>query len=614
MVFLLPYIFTIDNFITYQVSQRHSRYQDMMHTRIASLLLIIICTCAPITLQADEESRPFFANQPPDIASIFAKENSIANLKQLMELVSQLDDTYTNLYSNLKNGKKIVVFIDPAHGKLHNGVWQGESTGRVSCTGLPEEYYSILISRELYRKLRANNHLEVKSTDDFLDVMKGKSDEYKNIPFSETVRMAHNENAFIIISEHLNNISSIVKASGLMNIPGIHITTDGGGTRYLSYIKDTYRGFLTLYNKYDTTDFSRQYAHNLKDMLVAKGMKANSWDTGTVADDRFCYFVDFPISIIYETGFISNPEEEQMLRQPEMLQIIAEAQYEALIATIRDIFGVDISGREPVLTQNKSDDMHTFFKLSRMALLYIRLCEPQKAAAIITLMEKKYPQYNQRFAANYRTIRRILLQAENYYATSKRLMRAKNYKKATRYIYLAKKTLRNKPVFDSLYAMYSGEYASLGVPETRESDSVPVKKPTSISSAAAVTPQRATLTTPIIFAIEENESIESALMKALNPDRETLVKLMKSFSNIHTTSRVKTRVKSGRGGKASYAWKTVTEKVNPTAGIYIVKLNRDLEVAHIRRVKKVQLAPWKYQNHQYLKNSCFAFEQKQRTL
>ncbi|RPI91220.1 MAG: hypothetical protein EHM32_10875, partial [Spirochaetales bacterium] len=307
-------------------------------TRILTGTALLAAAIMFATVSTAEEQLSYTTlGQPESISAVLSKENNIVYLKQAIELLKSIDDIYVNIEKSLSDGKKLVVFVDPAHGKLENGAWEGEMTGRLSATGLPEEYYSIMLSRELFKTLSVNRFIEVRSTEDFMQVMKGRSNLYKNIPFVDTVRLAAEAGAFIIVSEHLNNISSIVKASGLMNIPGVHITTDRWGNRFLSYVKDIHRGFLTLYNKYDATDFSRRYALNLKEALVAQGMRANNWQMGAVPDDRFSYFVDFPISVIYESGFISNPDDEELLRDPEYQRRIVRGQYESLLETVREV-------------------------------------------------------------------------------------------------------------------------------------------------------------------------------------------------------------------------------------------------------------------------------------
>ena len=81
-------------------------------------------------------------------------------------------------------------------------------------------------------------------------------------------------------------------------------------------------------------------------MLVSRGLKPNSWGFGAVGDSRFCYFVDFPVSIIYESGFISHPEEEKKLRDPEYIKLLVDSQYSTMLETVNEVFGVDISGAQ----------------------------------------------------------------------------------------------------------------------------------------------------------------------------------------------------------------------------------------------------------------------------
>jgi N-acetylmuramoyl-L-alanine amidase len=550
---------------------------------------------------------------PKPIAKILSMEHNISTAKMIVELMTRLDETYVNLYDKLQNGGKIIIFIDPAHGKLPNGFWEGEATGRMSCTGLPEEYYSIILSRELYKLLSNNKFIEVKSTDDFLSVLKGKSDVYYNIPFTKTVRMANENNAFLLMSEHLNNIGSLVKASGIMNIPGIHIINDRWGNRYLSFIKDTYKGFLTLYNKFDTTEFSKKYSENIKDILSSNGMIANSWDLGSVADDRFCYFVDFPISVIYESGFISNPEEEAFLRDPKNQKMIAQSQYDSLIKTINEIFGIDISGRGAKIANNSREEMFNLLKLSRIAIFYINNCETEKAVATINIMESNYGA-NQSFLAPYRQIKRTLITAGSYYKTSRQLIAQKKYKNARWYAYKAKKVLRYKPIFSALFSKYSGDYSRLGVHVNE--DYVPNYVPISykIATLPPAKIKRSSLSTPIILPVDIDQTLEDAIIKALNPNKETLEKLMKSFNSAYSNSRIKVRGFSKTDGKPIRYWKNVKEKVYFDRGIYIITLNGNLSVSHIRQINKVVLNPWKFQNQQFLKNSYFSFEDKEKSL
>ena len=558
---------------------------------------------------------PNFANQlpytyipqPPFIDSIIKNEKTIKRLKNLLNIINQIDNTYNDIHNKLLKGQKIVIFFDPAHGKLKDGRWESIATGRVSCTNLPEEYYSIILSKKLYKLLTENKFIEVKSTEDFLSVMKGKKNEYLNIPFTKTVEMACNENAFILISEHLNNVSSIRKASGLANIKGIHITLDEAGNKYLAYVNSIHNGFLTLYNKFDPTEFSKVYANKLKQKLLACGMRANTWEHGTVADDRFSYFTNFPISIIFESGFISNPTEEANLRREDYQENIVKAQYNALIEAFKDILGIDISGDTPDIITREKNTWLNLLKLSRISIYYIKSCNPSKAISIINLMEKYYgaSKYRKRLKP-YRKIKKSLIRANKYYKKSKK---SHNNKKAANYLFKAKRALRERAIFVSLNEKYNNKIRELGFAYRIKS-----KKRKKIKRTIPLITKKARRKTPIILAIEDNQTLEQAINNALSPNPKKLKRLLRTFKNAYIYKKVKVYKYSKKRKKTIYYWKWKRKKVKFHRGIYIVKLNKNLVVKNVKRTSLVSLNPWKYQNQQYLKNSYFANRTKQKNL
>ncbi|MCP4131460.1 MAG: hypothetical protein GY754_10820 [bacterium] len=541
--------------------------------------------------------------QSKTIQAILKKEKSTVTTKSLIHCIERVDSIYADLYEKLKKGKKIVIFFDPAHGKLANNKWQGgDSTRRSSCTNRPEEFYSILFSREMYKLLAANDFISVKTTDDYLKVLKGESDSYKNIAFPMTVKLAQKENAFIIISEHLNNVSMIHKASGRVNLPGIHITRDNYGRKVLQYVIGTYSGFLTLYNKLDASGFSKKYALKIKEHLVKDGFKANSWKFGAVGDDRFSYFVDFPISVIYESGFISNPEEEKKLRDREHVKKMVTAQYNSLLENIEEVFGVDISGSSPGLSHKKAHHRVELLKLSRIAIMYTKMGKTKKALAVIKTMEKKYKKTGYKdYIVYYSKMKKRIQKGEKYYRLGKINQKRKRYKKAWRYFRKALRSVKYDPVFMA----YSKKYASKlhRKRRKRSARSVAVKK---TKKQAFIYVKKASRRTPIILAIEENQSLSDALSLALAPDKKTLKKLTKSFKKAKVVKRRRVRRYSKKRGRKITYYKKYRKRVRFKKGIYIVHLNKNLSVRKVKAVRSVLLSPWKYQNQQYLKNSYFA--------
>ncbi|HOO73249.1 MAG TPA: N-acetylmuramoyl-L-alanine amidase [Spirochaetota bacterium] len=579
-----------------------------IYIKSAFILLILLLTSLPGLTQ---EESSLTKKQSPLITKILDNEKKIENLKPVINIIKMIDTTYGDLYTNLKEGKKIIIFFDPAHGLLPSGEWQGAVTGRMSCTNLPEEYYCILFSRKMYELLSKNKFIEVRSTPEFMSVLKDESDIYYNIPFQETIRLANEAGAFMIISEHLNNVASTKKASGLSNMTGLHVTFDRRGRKILKYIDSSHNGFLTLYNKLDASGFSKNYAVKLKRMLTEKGFKANSWDFGAVGDDRFSYFVDFPISIIYESGFISNPDEEEKLRDPSYIDSLVNTQYEALIENICSIFGVDISGSFAFKTDKETEDRLDLLKMARIAVHYIKKGDTDKCIPIIRDIEKKYTGTDYEwYISYYSDIRRKVENAEHYYRLGLANSRKKRYGTARRHFLRARRCINRAPIFSAYrykYARALGRRASREIcEESRPSIQRKAKVP--------VTVTRAPLSRYIILPVEEGCDLKKAVSLALDPDEKAMELILESLKKAKICTYERARKYSKKKKKYIRYWKRIEERVTFKKGIYLLKLNKKLNVVAVKHVKSVELNPDKYQNQQYLKNSYFGPTEKHKDL
>ncbi len=595
--------------------------------RLAQLISASFLLFTSINLYSRPEIKPV-ERQTGTITSILKNENNSAKRQEIVTVIDEIDRIYGNLYDDLKIKKKLVVFFDPAHGKLPNGVWQGGSiTGRLSCTNIPEEYYSIAISRELYKLLTNNPFIDVKSTNDYMDVLRGTSESYKNIPFPKTVKLAREAGSFIILSEHLNNVSMFHKADGRVNLPGLHITRNRYGHRILRYVSKTYEGFLTLYNRLDTSGFSRLYALKLKNRLREMGFKPNIWQKGAVGDDRFSYFYDFPISIIFESGFISNPHEETKLRDPHFIKKLVKAQYETLIENIRDTFGVDISGNEPARINKYVHHRLDLLKLARIAVHYLKKGDTKGSLSTINMMINRYGKSGYRHYIYYFThIKNSLVSAERFYQLGKKYSRlANNYRKnknwkqwkrfrnLSRGYYKRARIYTSRPVFLSYRIKYS-EALSQRHRRISHRRYTAKRGKTVRKENKVIVRRKASRWTPIILPIDSSQSLEDALIQALSPGQENLKKLTESLKNAKITRWVKSRYYSRKGKRWITRWEKRILKVNFRKGIYIVKLDRKLRVIMAKRVDSVRLTSGKYQNQQYLNNSYFASDRMIKTL
>jgi len=552
--------------------------------------------------------------QPRVISSIIAAEKNSRHLYNLTEIVNYIDRTYTDIPETLKSGGKLTIFFDPAHGKDSTGEWRGITTNRIGVTGKPEEYYSIYYSRKLYALLKENSYFNIVTSKDFQKVLDGKSDSYHFLRFSETVQMARDAGAFIIIAQHLNNVSIFNKADGRINIPGIHMARDKQNRLLLRNIKGSYSGFLTLYNKFDASGFSRRYAVNIRESLISKGYKANSWEHGAVGDDRFIYYVDFPVSVIYENGFISHPEEEKKLLDPYYMDGIVKSQYDTLIQSLNEIYGVDISGSKLKINNVKFYDRIELLKLARIAIYYIKNAETSKANNTVNAMAAYSKNKDlAESVAYYQSIMRIINKAEGHYSRGIAQKKKKQHKQARSDFNDALRSLDRNSLYSEYRTKYNNEISRGSGSGTASALTSNEPKPVKFKESAHRV-SRSAATKPVILTMEEGTTLQQAIIDALNPDDENLAKIYNSLDKYKKVRWEKYSKWSAKHKKNITAWRKVTEDFNFTNGIYIVTFDKNFNVTKAESVSQVYLNPEVYQNQLYLKNSYFEKTERDRNL
>jgi N-acetylmuramoyl-L-alanine amidase len=297
---------------------------------------------------------------------------SPAERKALSERLEYIDEVYGSLGRNLKAGQPIVIFLDPAHGILRNGMSQSIKTNRMSTRRLTEEYYSLQISKQLYRQFSQNRNFKVVTTPSLLAAIKGQSATYDNIGFGETIRLARKHKAALILSEHLNN-SALARRHNWVLKRGIWRTVDHRGEPYLAHNKVVEDGFLTLYNPWDPTNISRGVAHHTARALRGTGFRPNSWGKGLVPDRRFTYFNEFPVSVIFESGFLCTPRDERLLYSRRGQRQLGRAHYLAIVRSFSDLLGMNL--QKPARGQNANTrrlaSRTRGLKLMRTALFHL---------------------------------------------------------------------------------------------------------------------------------------------------------------------------------------------------------------------------------------------------
>ena len=573
--------------------------------------------------------------QTPAINKILEKQDNKNTFNDVAEIINYMDEVYGGLYDAVEKGGKITIYFGPAHGKDHTGQWRGITTQRIGTTGLPEEYYSMQYSRKIYKLFKENPFLNIVASDEYKEVLEGKSDTYHYMKFKDVMSNAKNAGAFMVIEMHMNNVSIFSKADGLVNMPGIHMARDAQGRKLLINITGSYSGFLTLYNKFDAGGFSKQYALNIRDNLVAKGYKANGWEYGAVADDRFTYYLLFPVSVIYECGFISHPEEDKKLLNEEYIDGMVASQYEMLLKTFNDMYGIDISKKSFNGKKKNFENNIELLKLARLAVYFIKNTDTISANMAVKAMNSLYVNPQTKDSINYyNSIINTVNKAEQHYANGIKFRNKKQFNKARR-SFIAGKSIFNN---NDIYSAYKNKFTmaihgnkkirsnSDSTPaaaeknnSTSEDTAIAAKKNTTSADTAitekkntktantVISVKSSTITKPFIMTLrdEKNINIESAIMESLSPDLRSLKIITDSMKNYKIVSYTKEKTYSAKKKKYITTNKKIVKDFEFNTGIYVAELDKDMKVVKVVKVSSVYLDSSKYQNHQYLKNSYF---------
>lgn len=585
-------------------------------------IIISIALCISSVIYSSDDNLltdPAISSQPEIIKSILESEKKSEDFNELISLINETDEIYGSLGEKLNNGGKIVIFFDPAHGKLPGGKWQGETTFRMSSTGLPEEIYSIFLSRKLYSLLKKNKYIEVKTTDDFMEVLENKSETYNNITFTETMKLAKKNKAFMVIASHLNNVGMLSKAEGLANIRGIHLVYSESGRAYLSHITNVQSGFLTLYNRYDPTGFTGLIANYFKNEMLSYGYKFNNWKQGAVADDRFLYFANFPLSLMFESGFISNPVEEEFLRNENNQNEIALSQYNAIINAIDEKFGVDLT--ESSISKSKTQfDILTLIKLSKMVNHYTSKTDLVKAANICTLMDKYFK--SSRFETStepYREIKSRVLSANYHMNKASAYASKKRYSAARNSLQRAFNALGKNPYYYPVRAEIAARYKAITGRNIRRSmhygDAANVDNYYETEFPyLGCQRENHSPTSPFILIVRANQSLEDAVNLSIAPNDKYCGKILESLRKARSTGYTTQRRYLAKKKRYMNVRIKRSYPVRFTEGIYIVQFNSNMSVRRAEKVKIVPFDPKRFQNQEYFKNSSLAVKEKDKSL
>lgn len=242
-----------------------------------------------------EVTKPVQAKPAP--AAKPAKEISKAN---------QATEKLLNNNQDFVGRKEFLVAIDPGHG--------GKDTGAIGPNGTLEKHITLDLARELKRVIDATPGMRAvltRNKDEFVDLKK-------------RVEIAKQHKADIFISVHADAYHTAQPKGG-----SVYVLSRNGSSgvmaRHLARQEQASLGYLPLAGRdkdvaFVLSDLTREAnlrsSHKLGELVLSQMQKSMQVHKSKVQSANFAVLksIDMP-SMLIEAAFISNPQEEQKLKQ-----------------------------------------------------------------------------------------------------------------------------------------------------------------------------------------------------------------------------------------------------------------------------------------------------------
>ena len=227
------------------------------------------------------------------------------------------------------------IVIDPGHG--------GHDTGTIGPTGLHEKDLVLDLARRLRQIIGERLGSEV--------VLTREEDTF--IPLEARTALANERQADLFLSIHAN-ASRSKRARGIETYY-LNFTTDPEAlevaARENAVSQETISQLQSLVQKIalaDKVDESREFATRVHKALSKdlSGGSRRGFDRG-VKKAPFVVLIGANMpSVLTEVSFLSNPQDEKLLRTPEHRQKIAEALFTGIQHYVETLSGVKVAHRE----------------------------------------------------------------------------------------------------------------------------------------------------------------------------------------------------------------------------------------------------------------------------
>lgn len=277
---------------------------------------------APVNLGSVNYKYRYVVDMYPYSTNKNVEQSFNDDILALLQLSDQVDNQ-AEIYKRGSLNKKLIVMIDPGHG--------GEDPGAIGPTGVMEKDVVLAIAGCLYELINQTDYLVAKMTRS-QDVF---------IPLNTRVAIARKARADIFMSIHADAFSTpMAKGSS------VFVLSDyGASSSFAKWLAKTQNdadkiGGMTFGSKDSivnkilldmTQTWSRRKSNKLGQTLLSQLENITVLHNKQVERAAFAVLKapDIP-SVLVETAFISNPYEENLLKQTDFQQKIANSLFNGI--------------------------------------------------------------------------------------------------------------------------------------------------------------------------------------------------------------------------------------------------------------------------------------------
>ena len=312
-----------------------------------------------------------------------------------------------------------------------------------------------------------------------------------------------------------------------------------------------------------------------------------------------------------------------MLRTEAFQNDIAQSQYKAILSTIKTEFGVDISESTPVVdpsAETRAAQNIEAIKLSRIFVNCTQSGEFANALSALASLEKLRSDGAHKWSAwAYSDLRKRLCRIAGDLDSSAWCEKKGKLRKAGNMYLDAMHAMGYHPLFnnirETIYSRYNTVANKAGMRHESYNYGLAYYEAFPLELQALRSQiETHSLTTPFILTVNQGESLDEAVDRAIAPTDQIREKVISAVKNSSSTKVVYDKSWSKKLKKNVYSKRYVKVKADFTPGMYLISFGKNYNITWFSKANNIPLNPKAYQNQQFFKNSCMAEKSKERAL